>query len=297
MNVFFEDSQSIEFSLSRKHLFYCFYTSSVEGHLPILPHWHYYIEILYVTIGTGQLVLNGQTFTIKKGDVIYVLPQDVHAIYALDGVDFQYAVIKFDPVLLFDAPFDAFMLKNILPIVHPVPANQKLIPKAKVSKSTITNIEYTMTTFEDKPYGYEFVVKSKLLLLFYDLIWSLREKGINLIEHPNESSDLTAIIPAFHYIHNNFAKPITAESVADHCHLSYSYFSRLFKKVSGITFTKYLNFTRVTEAERLLLEQQQSITDIGYTVGFSDTSYFIRQFKSFKKTTPKQFLKLVQQDV
>ncbi len=296
MNVFFEDSQSLEFSLSTKHLFYCFYNSSMAGDLPINPHWHYYIEIIYVTLGKGQLILNGQTFTMGKGDLAYILPQDVHAIESLSYEDFKYAVIKFDPSILFDAPFDAFILKHILPVIAPVPANHKLISSHRVSELTVTNIEYMMITFNEKPFGYEFMVKSKLMVLFYDLIWMLKEKGHNLIDVPRKNTDLANIIPAFHYIHNHFSKPITAEIVADHCHLSYSYFSRLFKRTSGITFTKYLNFTRVTEAERLLLEQKLSITEIGLTVGFSDTSYFIHQFKSFKKTTPKQFLKLVLED-
>ncbi len=296
MNVFFEDSQSLEFSLSRKHLFYCFYNSSMAGDLPIKAHWHYYIEIIYITQGSGHLILNGQTFRVSKGDLTYVLPQDVHAIEALPNIDFKYAVIKFDPSILFDAPFDAFLLKNILPVIDPVPAANKIIPHNRVSKSTATNIEYMMITFDEKPFGYEFMVKSKLMVLFYDLIWMLKEKGYNLIDTPKKNTDLANIIPAFHYIHSHFSKPITAELVADHCHLSYSYFSRLFKRISGITFTKYLNFTRVTEAERLLLEQKLSITEIGFAVGFGDTSYFIRQFKSFKKTTPKQFLKLVLAD-
>lgn len=138
------------------------------------------------------------------------------------------------------------------------------------------------------------MVKSKLLTFYQIFVSDLKEAGINLLDYSLANTDYTSIISAFEYIHHNFASDCSAEDVATYCHLSYSYFSRQFKKVSGITFTKYLNFVRITEAERLLLKRNMSITDIGFAVGFKDTSYFIRQFKSFKQYTPKQFLKIIE---
>jgi AraC-like DNA-binding protein len=56
-------------------------------------------------------------------------------------------------------------------------------------------------------------------------------------------------------------------------------------------FSDYVNFMRVTKAANMLTTTDESVTDIGLTVGFSTTSYFIEQFKSFKELTPLQYRK------
>lgn len=288
-DVYFEDAQSPKISNAPKHRFYCFYTEAKD--LPIAPHWHYYIEMLYVIDGMGQIIINGDTLTMSEGDLLFSLPKDVHSINTLGTSPFKYAVIKFDPEILYDASYDTFILKHITPVISPVP------PKSKYYKSgqfkAYEDILTVMDIFDQKPYGYEFMVKSKLLSFYNLFVNDLKAKGIDLLTFTLDDADYSSILSAFEYIHHNFAGDCRAEEVAKHCHLSYSYFSRQFKKVSGITFTKYLNFVRITEAERLLIKKNMSITDIGFTVGFKDTSYFIRQFKTFKQYTPKQFLKII----
>ena len=59
----------------------------------------------------------------------------------------------------------------------------------------------------------------------------------------------------------------------------------------GKTFTEYLNYVRITEAEKLLLSTEMNITEVAAETGFSDSSYFIKQFRHFKNVSPKQFKK------
>lgn len=75
------------------------------------------------------------------------------------------------------------------------------------------------------------------------------------------------------------------------CHMSYSYFSRMFKKVVHRSFREYLNYIRISKSELLLATTDLSITDIAMQTGFSTSSYFIQQFKLYKKISPKQFRK------
>jgi AraC-like DNA-binding protein len=59
----------------------------------------------------------------------------------------------------------------------------------------------------------------------------------------------------------------------------------------GKTFTNYLNYIRITEAEKLLLTTDKSMTEIALEVGFSSSSYFIQQFRQYKDISPFQFRK------
>ena len=82
---------------------------------------------------------------------------------------------------------------------------------------------------------------------------------------------------------------ITALDVAKHCNLSYSYFSRTFKKIMKQSFTEYLNSYRISKAEYLLSATDKSIVEIADELGFSTPSYFIQQFKAKKNISPKKY--------
>jgi YesN/AraC family two-component response regulator len=93
----------------------------------------------------------------------------------------------------------------------------------------------------------------------------------------------------FDYIENNYQNDITSLDMANLIHLSYSYFSRLFKKIMKRSFSDYLNYVRILKAEKLLTTSDLNITEIAMAVGFTTSSYFIQQFKQYKEISPKQF--------
>lgn len=94
---------------------------------------------------------------------------------------------------------------------------------------------------------------------------------------------------AVDYIQAHFQEKILEEWVADICNLSISTFSRTFRKEQGKTFREYLLKYRLNKAIELLCIPNTNITDIAFTVGFNDASYFSRMFKQIVKQTPTEF--------
>jgi AraC-like DNA-binding protein len=68
--------------------------------------------------------------------------------------------------------------------------------------------------------------------------------------------------------------------------LSYSYFSRSFKRVMGMSFKKYLNMIRVNRAEQMLITGDHSVSEVAIECGYNSISYFISVYRSLKGTTP-----------
>lgn len=67
----------------------------------------------------------------------------------------------------------------------------------------------------------------------------------------------------------------------------------ILKTEMGYTFTGYLNKLRLTEASRLLAENDSAgIAEIAYSVGYRNSSYFIKLFKEEYQCTPKAFQEL-----
>ncbi len=82
---------------------------------------------------------------------------------------------------------------------------------------------------------------------------------------------------------------ISLAGMASRVHISPAYFSRLFKKVMGSSFSDYLTGLRMTEAQNLLHMTDLPISAIADRLGYSRQSYFTRRFRMVSGMTPSQY--------
>ena len=99
------------------------------------------------------------------------------------------------------------------------------------------------------------------------------------------------IIRALHFINKNFHKPLSLEEVSRESGMSMYHFARTFKVVTGITFKTYHNKKRIKAAKDLLKDQEMRVTDVCYSLGFNDLSYFDRVFQKFEGISPSAYQK------
>ncbi len=91
------------------------------------------------------------------------------------------------------------------------------------------------------------------------------------------------------FLNANLHKKIVQAEVAERFGLSPFQFSRLFKRLGDVTFQAYLLTRRVEEAKRLLANPKVSVTDVCFTVGFHDLSYFTRIFQRHVGLPPSRY--------
>ena len=84
-------------------------------------------------------------------------------------------------------------------------------------------------------------------------------------------------------------REIDLEHAAGRPGLSPFHFLRLFSGVLGVTPHQYLVRSRLRHAARRLADEERSITDIAYDVGFSDLSNFVRTFHRAAGVSPLKF--------
>lgn len=111
---------------------------------------------------------------------------------------------------------------------------------------------------------------------------SKRESG----QVPPQLAKSSAIYPAVNYIASHPGATISMNEMADLCHLSPSYFSRLFSREMGEGFTNYVNRQKVEIAKRELRGTSKSISQIATELGYLNISHFINLFKRFEGITP-----------
>jgi len=99
------------------------------------------------------------------------------------------------------------------------------------------------------------------------------------------------VIKSIDYIMQHLDEEISIEDVADYCHLSKYYFSRVFKAETGESIYAFIKRLKMEQsAFRLKVEKDKSITDISYDYGYSPSNYS-SAFKKQNNISPAEFRK------
>ena len=82
---------------------------------------------------------------------------------------------------------------------------------------------------------------------------------------------------------------LNRKQIADEIHINPDYMSHLFHKKTGVSLMSYISEQRINTAKRLLATTMLPLQQIAERVGFSNSSYFHRQFKKTVGVTPQQY--------
>ena len=248
-------------------------------------HYHNLYEIYYLYSGEKYYYIKDKCYHIKKGDLVFVNKYDIHYTAAAEKqgstrmlVDFKEDFIKellpFCDINLLD------FFKNNFNVVELPTENQAMI------EHLLTRM---LLEYEQKSEGYITFLKAALIQILIIINRCSLKKNIDKIGYINQThktiSDITG------YISNHFSEDITLQAIGEQFYISTYYFSRTFKKITGMAFVDYLNSIRIKEAQRLLSKSDIRITKIGETVGFKNATHFGRVFKQLTGVSPMSYRK------
>ncbi|MDO4321369.1 MAG: response regulator [Lachnospiraceae bacterium] len=120
---------------------------------------------------------------------------------------------------------------------------------------------------------------------------TVRESFHELIQ-VKMAEDNRPIRMAKQYIKENFGSSITLEMVSSQAGFNPAYFSTMFKKETGATFSEYLLQVRIEAAKEMLRDTNLNISEICERVGYSDSKYFTKTFTREAGLKPNQYRKL-----
>ena len=267
----------------------CFVFDSANEIFPVKPHWHYFIEIIYMISGVAQMYADAETYVVEEGEMILFHSQSVHSIYSLNGANIRYAVLKFDINTLNATSVYAPKLRSILksayrkkcPIYFPV-HKQKGTECERIFLSCIEEMG-------QQNYGYDLVIKSKLYELLIGIIRNWQEDGFVVDNDAWADESHYDIDSITEYIDSHMGENLKVADIAMECRLSYSCFAKKFQELYGMSCKEYIEMMRVYKVEELLLFTEFDLDYISQETGFSDCSHMIKSFKRFRGITPKQF--------
>lgn len=123
------------------------------------------------------------------------------------------------------------------------------------------------------------------------LVWEIARLGtVKFPQNEFYESQINKIQDALEYIENHYAEEIKIASLAACCHVSESYFRKIFVQCMNVPPLEYVNLIRIQKACELLMYERDSMETLAWKVGFSSLSAFMRNFKKIVGEPPKQWL-------
>lgn len=91
------------------------------------------------------------------------------------------------------------------------------------------------------------------------------------------------------FIEENISNDLSLTTISEKLHFNPSYFSRLFKNISGKGFAEYISESKITKAKEMLAQDDLKIIDIARHLGFEQSSSFTRFFRKYTNQSPQEY--------
>lgn len=247
-------------------------------------HWQKSMELIFIKKGHGQVQIAMEVMPAEAGDIFVIPPGTLHAMRRMPGYEMEYENIIFDVDFLGGGAADACAQEYLVPLQ----AGVLLIPmRIRKYDSEYKSFENCLSQAEDfckwKQKGYELGVKSVMLYFLYLLV---RRNPEPLQKATPDTERLKEVLQR---VEQEYGTELTVPEVAEGCGCSASHFMRWFKKMTGTSFTAYLNERRLAAAAEALRQTDDKILVIAENVGFSNLSNFNRQFLARYGVTPREY--------
>ncbi|MFC5653242.1 AraC family transcriptional regulator [Paenibacillus solisilvae] len=250
-------------------------------------HCHNFHHILYITDGSGSMIVDGKHNSVIENDIFLYQPGVYHEIISNLSDPMKAIELKFithDPSLIND-------LKQ-LPI--------------RVSNAS-THIKRMFNSLVEEALGKKMYFKESITVKTIELLLQLLrsysvsthsrgEQNIKLVFKENEIRNEMAN-NLLKYIHKHFTQKITLEDLSVEFNINKEYLCRVFSKVFGISPIQYVINLRIEKAKELLTDSELSVTEISEVVGFNSIHYLSRYFSNKEGITPIDFRQRSKDDV
>ncbi|QBG46788.1 AraC family transcriptional regulator [Verrucomicrobia bacterium S94] len=271
-------------------------------------HRHEYFEMLFVERGSLINKFKGTEVVMKPGDMLIMKPYVLHLLddtlqkkgrkayccsflpQAVDSEIHSLEVLKgsSSPNRYFFKPFISLADEGISAVQLKFDAENRkkvaeLFALLKEQAQDISERGAALTR-------YHFLALLSFLTEEYE-----RNEGVDQTVQADLSVPVSRYLEGLrktlNYIHDHYTEPLALENMAAMSGASETYFCRLFKHETGMTFLNYLNGLRIERACVLLRDTTDNALDICYEVGFNDYTHFGRQFKKHVGMSPADYRK------
>lgn len=257
------------------------YYKTLTDHLEDIEFYSNQLCLVYIEEGQEQLVnCQNQMITLNRGDAILLCQgQSLHSDFVRKTTDLRAWLVFFSPELIEQY---TYKFSETLSHSKPLYSLDKALFTHQLLKSYFSQLKQFMN------YGVPLdVMLNEKLIELLNLLQYINEPQLTQLLYAS-SNQLSLKRNLLRLLSSHDILPYSIEEIATLSGRSLSGFHRDFKRQFTQTPKQWLVEKRMQRAETLLKSSHLSITDIAYSIGYSNTSHFIKTFKSTFGVTPKQ---------
>ena len=243
-----------------------------------IPHrdTHYLFLITYE--GTGQALVDFNTYHIKKPIAALILPGQIH--YVKNVKNFSGCALTFDPSLMpeaFKGILDYYFRQEFM-----LPHNKPLFDQLH------TLCTYLQRAYEAPPTNYSAATMHALLHSLLGLLANHVEQY--QLTGSNKHTRSHAIERLFkQLLQENYRHWKKPAHYAGAMNITISHLNDMIREVTGASVTWHIQEAIILEAKRLLYHTDLTAKEICFEIGLEDAVYFSRLFKKVTNLTPLAF--------
>lgn len=261
-------------------------------------HTHEYVQIAYTRRGMCHHRMRGKSLHVGQGDLFIITPGVEHSLSGLENQEFELVLLDFMPFVVRDAlrsfseTLYAFLGEPQRTDGHADPPEYQ--PWLHIPKTKQTLVESLLQDIQDecdnREPGYEYAVRISLIKLLILIDRECRKRMPRAV-YPSMPGERHPIEEARRFVYDNYSQDIPLEQGAYVARMAPAYFSHRFRKETGQTFVDFVNEVRIEQAKERIRRNAQTISQIGFQVGFRHVGHFIRTFKKRTGITPSEYKK------
>lgn len=253
-------------------------------------HWHKAYELLYVFEGSAIVQTYTDEYCLSMSDIMLIGDGIIHNL--VTGKSANILIFQFDSTFL-DSINLINPIKSLLCKMYVISKNKDLI----LHKDIEFHLEKIIEEHKNQSFALSLIFAARIydiMTLIYQKLYCELNGKINSFPNLN-TTGLHKLGKALNFIEENFHNDISLKDVATAASFSPYYFSRIFKELLNQNFLEYLNNIRIKKSEKLLMNHENTITEVAQMVGFNSISTFNRMFKFINKCSPSEYRKLFYQ--
>lgn len=261
-------------------------------------HSHPLFEVNLVLSGSQEMIVNGQRYVQKPGDLMLLRPEDVHESWSIGPERMTYYCLHFnvDERLLRELLFrsDDFLYPENSPLTRVIrPSLDKLIElTSENAEFKLANKMRTLSVVfelfaglsESLERNREGAIGSRTNRIAAEIAAGL-EKYVELGEDALEEEETDGD----EGIESEVSSRETVAAVLSGLGYSVSSCNRMFHSVYGMSPRQYLSALKLKKAKLLLMEPDLSVETVSTRLGYKDIAHFSRQFKRWTGESPGKF--------
>ncbi len=253
-------------------------------------HWHSYGEILLVGPGKTNIYQIGKnTYNLVPDDIVLIWPMEMHSIVDADRE--QALVIQFSNAFI-NSLFDLRRIMHMYRNLHVICVNSHPELASKLKDITGHMKEIFFSDRQDREIRCCILLMEFMLTLF-DHRKELAPELDDVDPYACNDDVMKRMVMVTDYIKNNLtADDLSQGAMARMAGISRDYFSRIFKNVTGMNYSKWLNTVRLEKASELLVEDGRTLTEVAMLSGFQSIPSFNRVFREEKGMAPGEYRSL-----